>query len=84
MWSWRGSNPRPNGVTVRFLHAYPRLLFRAPARPGPPTDALVHKCFSQKMKDAPLAIPDIAAPPVSVSLKERALGGVSFPYLVRE
>ena len=22
MWSWRESNPRPNGVTLRFLHAY--------------------------------------------------------------
>ena len=42
-WSWRESNPRPHEETIRFLHAYSRLHFRAPARPGPPTDALSPK-----------------------------------------
>ena len=40
-WSWRESNPRPNGETIRFLHAYSRLHFRAPARPGPPIRCLI-------------------------------------------
>ena len=43
MWSWRESNPRPNRETIRFLHAYFGLHFRATARPKPPTDALVPK-----------------------------------------
>ena len=42
-WSWRESNPRPHKETIRFLHAYPRLNFRVPARPGPPTDTLSPK-----------------------------------------
>lgn len=40
MWSWRESNPCPNEETIRFLHAYLRLGFRASARPKPPTVAL--------------------------------------------
>ena len=40
MWSWRESNPCPNEETIRFLHAYLRLDFRASARPKPPTVAL--------------------------------------------
>jgi len=43
MWTWRESNPRPNKETIRFLHAYPSLRFRATARPGPPTAALSPK-----------------------------------------
>ena len=27
LWSWRGSNPRPNKETIRFLHAYSGLRF---------------------------------------------------------
>ena len=27
MWSWRESNPRPNGEAVCFLHAYSSLRF---------------------------------------------------------
>ncbi len=45
-WSWRESNPRPNKETIRFLHAYSRLHFRALARPGPPTNALAFKTSS--------------------------------------
>ena len=45
-WSWRESNPRPHKETIRFLHAYSRLCFRAAARPGPPTDALSPKTSS--------------------------------------
>ena len=40
LWSWRDSNPRPNGETVCFLHAYLGLHFRATARPKPPTATL--------------------------------------------
>ena len=43
LWSWWESNPRPNKETIRFLHAYSSLDFRATARPGPPTDALSPK-----------------------------------------
>ena len=46
LWSWRESNPRPNRETIRFLHAYSGLHFRAAARPGPPTDALFPKVSS--------------------------------------
>ena len=42
-WSWRESNPRPHKETMRFLHAYSSLDFRATARPGPPTAALSPK-----------------------------------------
>jgi len=45
-WSWRESNPRPHKETMRFLHAYSSLHFRAPARPGPPTEALSSKISS--------------------------------------
>ena len=45
-WSWRESNPRPNKETIRFLHAYSRLRFRALTRPGPPTNALAFKSSS--------------------------------------
>ena len=34
-WSWRESNPRPHKETIRFLHAYSSLGFRAAVRPGP-------------------------------------------------
>ncbi len=27
LWSWRGSNPRPNKEPIGFLHAYPSLIF---------------------------------------------------------
>ena len=43
LWSWRESNPRPHEETIRFLHAYSRLRFRAVARPGPPTATLSSK-----------------------------------------
>ena len=43
LWSWRESNPRPHGETIRFLHAYSGLCFRAVARPGPPTTTLASK-----------------------------------------
>jgi len=39
-WSWRESNPRPNEEATGFLHAYPRLVFRAPAGSEPPTGTL--------------------------------------------
>ena len=42
-----GLNPRPHEETIRFLHAYSRLHFRATARPGPPTGALSSKISSQ-------------------------------------
>ena len=42
-WSWRESNPRPHEETIRFLHAYLGLHFRAAARPKPPTTALSPK-----------------------------------------
>ena len=60
-WSWRDSNPRPNGETIRFLHAYLGLHFRATARPKPPTIALFSK-ISSPTRDKPLTIPDIIAP----------------------
>ena len=60
-WSWRDSNPRPNGETIRFLHAYLGLHFRATARPKPPTVALFSK-VSSPTRDKPLTIPDIIAP----------------------
>lgn len=47
LWSWRDSNPRPNRETIRFLHVYSRLRFRALARPGPPTTALAPKASSR-------------------------------------
>ncbi len=42
-WSWRESNPRPHKETIRFLHAYPGLHFRAATRPGPPIATLSSK-----------------------------------------
>ena len=44
-WSWWDSNPRPNRETIRFLHVYSGLHFRATARPGPPTATLSSKNF---------------------------------------
>ena len=45
-WSWRESNPRPHKETIRFLHAYLGLHFRAAARPKPPTTTLSPKTSS--------------------------------------
>ena len=45
-WSWRESNPRPHKETIRFLHAYLGLHFRAAARPKPPTATLSSKISS--------------------------------------
>lgn len=39
-WTRRELNPRPNEETVRFLHAYCRLDFRATESPARPTEAL--------------------------------------------
>ena len=42
-WSWRESNPRPHKETIRFLHAYLGLDFRAVTRPKPPITTLSPK-----------------------------------------
>ena len=47
LWSWRGSNPRPNREPICFLHVYSSLHFSATARPGPPTAALAPKVSSK-------------------------------------
>ena len=66
LWSWRESNPRPHKETIRFLHAYLGLHFRAAARPKPPTATLSSKTSSpsrgsqETISDlpAPLYLPD--------------------------
>ena len=47
-WSWWESNPRPHKETIRFLHVYSGLHFRAMARPGPPTMTLSSKVSRPK------------------------------------
>ena len=61
MWSWRESNPRPNRETIRFLHAYSRLHFRAMTRPGPPIITLFSKTSSYG-RDSRGTISDLPAP----------------------
>ncbi len=60
-WSWRESNPRPNRETIRFLHAYLGLHFRAATRPKPPITALSPK-ISSRSRSAPMTISDFPAP----------------------
>ena len=60
-WSWRESNPRPNRETIRFLHAYLGLHFRAATRPKPPITALSPK-ISSRSRSAPMTISDLPAP----------------------
>ena len=60
-WSWRESNPRPNRETIRFLHAYLGLHFRAATRPKPPITALSPK-ISSRSRSAPKTISDLPAP----------------------
>lgn len=66
VWTRRESNPRPNGETTCFLHAYLRFDFRTPARPKLPTDALSPLSFTGCTGLHP-AIPDLSAPPVQVA-----------------
>lgn len=47
-WTWWESNPRPHKETIRFLHVYSGLHFRAMARPGPPTMTLSSKVSRPK------------------------------------
>ena len=61
LWSWRESNPRPNRETIRFLHAYLGLHFRAVTRPKPPITALFPKTSSNS-RDARWTISEIPAP----------------------
>ena len=81
LWTRRGLNPRPNGDTKSFLHAYLRLGFRVTARPEPPTATLSSKSFVLGARP-PQTIPDIAAPPVPNASGLGQRGDVSFQHLV--
>ncbi len=74
MWTRRGLNPRPNGDTKNFLHAYLCFNFRAATRPKLPIATLSSKKIVIRAR--PLqTILDIAAPYVSDRLKNAASGG---------
>ena len=45
-WTWRESNPRPNGEAIRFLHVYSGFGFRISASPGRLTGTLSSKFSS--------------------------------------
>ena len=57
-WKWRESNPRPHEETIRFLHAYLGLHFRAVTRPKPPITTLSPK-FSSPNRSARETISDL-------------------------
>ncbi len=75
LWSWRGSNPRPNGERLRFLHAYSGLHCREWPRPGPPSRSVSSK-FSPAARGCRQTIPDLPAPPVPQS-RDYDLGAMS-------
>lgn len=56
LWSWRGSNPRPNRGYRRFLHAYSSLDCRVSPRPGPPSGTLASK-ISPEPRGRPWLVP---------------------------
>ena len=81
LWSWRGSNPRPNREPICFLHVYFRLHCRAAARPEPPTVTLSSKASSwargipnDYSRYSYTAIPDAS--------EQELLSDVSFQHLV--
>ena len=76
-WSWRELNPRPNRETIRFLHAYLGLHFRATARPKPPTATLSSKVSSHR-RGARATISDFPAP-LSPQIRNHILGAMSRP-----
>ena len=80
-WTRRGLNPRPNGDTKSFLHAYLRLGFRVIARPEPPTITLSSKSFILGARP-PQTILDIPAPPNLNASRSGQQGDVSFQHLV--
>jgi hypothetical protein len=75
LWSWRESNPRPNEEATGFLHAYPRLNFRAPAGSGPPTSTLA-PLISPKLQSKTSTSPDLLAPPVRAASWQQHPGDV--------
>ena len=75
LWSWRGSNPRPNRGYRRFLHAYSSLDCRVSPRPGPPSGTLASKDFARAARQT-LTSPDLPAPPVPQS-RNKDLGVMS-------
>ena len=77
-WTRRELNPRPNGKTIGFLHAYLRLRFRAVPRPEPPSAALSSSIFVCGVRP-PQAIPDFAAPPVPRASGRTASGRCLVP-----
>ena len=81
LWTRRGLNPRPNGDTKSFLHAYLRLSFRVTARPEPPTATLSSKSFVLGARP-PQTIPDIAAPSHPNASGTGQREDVSFQHLV--
>ena len=81
LWSWRGSNPRPNREPICFLHVYFRLHCRAAARPEPPTVTLSSKASSwargipnDYSRYSYTAIPDAS--------EQELLSDVSFQHMV--
>ena len=66
LWSWRGSNPRPNRGHLSFLHAYFSLDCRALPRPEPPSNAL-SSGSSSGHRGIHQTISDLPAPPVPQS-----------------
>ena len=83
LWSWRESNPRPNKETIRFLHAYLGLHFRAVTRPKPPITALSPKASSNS-RSARWTISDLTCTAESSDSEPHPWSDVSFPHLVRE
>ena len=77
LWSWRESNPRPNRETIRFLHAYLGLHFRAVTRPKPPITALSSKSSSPS-RGFRTTISDLPAPLIP-QIRNNILGAMSRP-----
>jgi hypothetical protein len=61
LWSWRGSNPRPNKREEHFLHVYPAIGFRRRAGDKQPIRRLDAK-FSDIRRTSEYPIPTFLAP----------------------
>ena len=81
MWSCGESNPGPNEEATSFLHAYPRLDFRAPAGSELPTGTLT-PLVSLKLRSLTSASLDLLAPPVRAASWQQHPGDVLSQYLV--
>lgn len=83
LWSWRGSNPRPNKEPTGFLHAYPSLILvpeqveRNQPKPYPLN-------FTKGTGEHPVASPSDLKPRFGVPMREALRETTRFVNLVDE